>query len=164
MHFGQKFIVRSGKERDDRGRGKGVLWIADSAWNWNIKIKLEENPDMEWRGENTFHQWFFAGQIKTLKNKGRRYCNFYTLGACHRYASVNSALREYERPIVKSFTASMLPNTLNLKEGAVVMLSRCCNVRKCLCNDTRLVTKRLHQNVVGAILWHSCIGMHVQYM
>lgn len=64
MHFGQKFIVRAGKERDDRGRGKGVLWIADSAWNWNTKIKLEENPDMEWRGENTFHQWFFAGQIK----------------------------------------------------------------------------------------------------
>ena len=79
-------------------------------------------------------------------------------GECHTYASVDSAMCDneeeatnYPPEFLHSLTPSGLPpHILNLKVGAVVMLLRNLNIKEGLCNGTRLMIKRLHQNVIDA--------------
>ena len=79
-------------------------------------------------------------------------------GECHIYANVDSAVchneeeaTNYPPEFLHSLTPSGMPlHILNLKVGAVVMLLRNLTIKEGLCNGTRLMIKRLHQNVTDA--------------
>ena len=56
----------------------------------------------------------------------------------------------------------MPPHRLNLKKGAIVMLLRNLDIKKCLCNGTRLVIRHLYNHVLDAeILMGACKGTKV---
>ena len=84
------------------------------------------------------------------------------------YLSADEALSEedvsmYPVEFINSITPSVMPpHKLMLKEGAIIMLLRNLDIRKGLCNGTRLIIRRLHRHVIDAeILTRSGKGERV---
>ncbi|XP_057299544.1 ATP-dependent DNA helicase PIF1-like [Hydractinia symbiolongicarpus] len=70
---------------------------------------------------------------------------------------------QYPVEFLNSITPSgMPPHCLKLKTGAIVMLLRNININNGLCNGTRLIIRRLHDNCVDAeVLTGNAIGDRV---
>jgi len=69
----------------------------------------------------------------------------------------------YPVEFLNSITLSGIPpHRLNFMEGAIVILQRNLDIKKGLCNGTRLILRHLHSNVLDAeILTGACKGTKV---